>query len=273
METLKGLTLLNTGKQPISDATRDFYLNTYAGGTGENGTYVLCDFIGTAIGVTAGSLFDQATAVIVRRTADGTLSTLSTIYERMVKSCNGTYGPVPGGPITIPAGPGAGVYADPDTAVVALIALANTQISTLVSTLGGDTTTLNNAWNGICQRVIYEVNNLNKCSIDLNQLIPGDKFSGMSLVSSLPGFGNDTTENGAGQFFEAIANTSTLFGQAIIGAMREGRNNVLMDTSRVDRDNTVPDQPTTVPPQASLSSSSYTVAEARAFVKQINRAV
>lgn len=273
METLKGLDLLNTGKQPISDATRNFYLNTYAGGTGSNGTYVLCDFIGTAIGVTAGTLFDQATAVIVKRTNDGTLTTLKTIYDRMVKSCDGTYGPVPGGPITIPAGPGAGVYADPDTAVSTLIPLAETEIGNLVTTLGGDTTTLNNSWNGICQRVIYEVNNLNKCSINLNQLIAGDKFSGMSLVSSLPGYGNDTTQGGPGQFLEAIANVNTLAGQAIVGSLREGRNNTKMDASRVGRDNTVPDAPTTVPPQATLTSSSYTVAEARAFVKRINRAI
>lgn len=273
METLKGLPLLNTGKQPISDATRNFYLNTFAGGTGDNGTYVLTDFVGTAIGVTAGTLFDQATAVIVQRTTSGTLTTLSTIYTRMVNSCNGTYGPVPGGPITIPAGPGAGVYADPDTAVSTLIPLAETEIGNLVSTLGSDTTILNNAWNGICQRVIYETNNLNKCSINLTQLIAGDKFSAMSLVSSLPGYGNDTTQGGAGQFFEAIANTSSLFGQAIIGAMREGRNNTQMDASRVGRDNTIPDTPTSVPAQATLASSSYTVAEARTFVKQINHAV
>lgn len=273
METLKDLDLLNLGKQPISDDTRNYYLNTFAGGTGDNGTYVLTDFIGTAIGVTAGTLFEQVTSIIVQRIADGTLSTLNTIYSRMKNSCNGTYGDPVSGPITIPAGPGAGSYADADAAVSTLIPLAESQISALVSVLGTDTTTLNNAWADICQRVVYEVNNLNSCSINLNALTPGDKFSALSLVTSLPGFGNDTTEGGAGQFFEAIANRSNEYGQAIIGCLREGRNNTLMDSSRIYRDNTVPDQPTQPPTQAFIRANSYTVAEARAFVRQINRRV
>jgi hypothetical protein len=271
METLKGLNLLNVGKQPLSTGAYNFYINTFAGGTGANGTYLVTDFVGTAIGVTAGTYFDQATTIITNRAS--TLSTLSDIYQRMVRSCNGTYGPVPSGPIVIPAGPGAGSYLSPDSAVGVLTSLANTEIGNLVTTLGTDTAALNNAWNNICVRVNYEVNNLSLCNIDLNNLISGDRFSALNLVVSLPEFGNDTTVGGAGQFMESIARTNNLAGQAMIGAMREGRNNTKMNVARITRDNTVPDNSTSTPTQATLSSSSYTVAEARAFVNQINRAL
>jgi hypothetical protein len=90
---------------------------------------------------------------------------------------------------------------------------------------------------------------------------------------SLPELGNDTTAGGSGQFMESIARTNNLAGQDMIGAMREGRNNTKMNVVRINRDNTVPDNSTSVPAQATLSSSSYTVAEARAFVNQINRAL
>lgn len=271
METLKGLNLLNVGKQPLSTDAYNFYINTFAGGTGVNGTYLITDFIGTAIGVTAGTFFDQATTIITNRAS--TLSTLSDIYQRMVRSCNGTYGPVPSGPITVPAGPGAGSYLNPDSAVTSLINRANIEIGNLVTTLGTDTAALNTAWNNICIRVNYEVNNLSLCNIDLNNLISGDRFSALNLVVSLPELGNDTTAGGSGQFMESIARTNNLAGQAMIGAMREGRNNTKMNVVRINRDNTVPDNSTSVPAQATLSSSSYTVAEARAFVNQINRAL
>jgi hypothetical protein len=63
---------------------------------------------------------------------------------------------------------------------------------------------------------------------------------------------------------EALADTSVQAGQAIIGAMREGRNDAALDSASIGHDNGVPDQPTTVPPQATLLNSQYTVAEARA---------
>lgn len=272
METLKDLPLLNTGSTPISQATLNFYISTFAGGSGPNGTYYLTDFIGTAIGVTVGTYFSQAAAIIARRQADGTLNTLSSIYANMLGSVDGSFGPAGSGPIVIPSGPGAGTYASSSLAIAALIPLANAQIVILQSTMAADAATLNTLWTNICNKVITEVNNLQKCSIDLNQLIGSDKFGVLGLVFQLNGLGNDTILNGAGQFFAEIADTTTLTGQAIIGCLREGRNNSKMDLTKIGRDNVVSSVPESVPPQASLSNSSYTVQEARALVRQIQQA-
>jgi len=273
METLKNLPLLNTGTTPISAAVYNFYITAYGNGTGENGTFLLTDFIGTTIGDPVGDYFQEAAEIIARRQADGTLTTLATIYNRMLKSVNGTYGPVPSGPIVIPAGPGAGTYTEPQDAINALVPLANTEISALVSVMGNDSTRLNTLWDDICDRVIFEVNNLNKCSVNLTSLITGDQYSAQGLVTTLPGLGLDTTQGGAAVIFEEIADTTTLAGQAIIGCMREGRNNDAMDNARIGRDNVISDTPSSVPAQATISKPQYTVAEARALVKQINQAV
>lgn len=261
METLKGLDLLNTGTQPLSAEAYSYYINTFANGTGPNGTYVVADFVGTAIGYPAGEYFDQVTEIIIRRASD--LATLSEIYSRMVKSCDGTYGTVPTGPIVIPIGPGAGTYADCDTAVSALIALANAEIVSLETTLGDDATAMNTAWTEICNRVVYEVYNLQKCNIDLNQLTTGDIFSALALISSLPQFATDVAQGGAAQFMESIAITTSRAGQAIIGALREGRNNALIDSINLDRDNTIPATPRVPIPRARLRTSFFTAAEAR----------
>ena len=47
--------------------------------------------------------------------------------------------------------------------------------------------------------------------------------------------------------------------------MREGRNNEALDAESVKHDNVIPDQPSTVPEQATLSDGEYTVTEARAL--------
>jgi hypothetical protein len=46
----------------------------------------------------------------------------------------------------------------------------------------------------------------------------------MSLATNLHEIGQDVTYKGSAQFFAAVADTSTLTGQAVIASLREGRN-------------------------------------------------
>ena len=62
-----------------------------------------------------------------------------------------------------------------------------------------------------------------------------------------------------------MANVDVQAGQAIIAAMREGRNNETLDAESVKHDNVIPEAPIAPPPRATLSNSQYTVAEARAL--------
>jgi hypothetical protein len=47
--------------------------------------------------------------------------------------------------------------------------------------------------------------------------------------------------------------------------MREGRNNEALDAESVKHDNVIPEAPSSPIPQATLSNSEYTVAQARAL--------
>jgi hypothetical protein len=266
MESLKNLPLLNAQTQPLSSASQSFYANTFATGSGPQGTFLLTDFLGTAIGITVGQYFGSAATIISASSAQ--LADLNEIYDVMIGVLNGSY-PDPLNPpdgIEIPAGlPGAGIYADADAAIQALVVLANAEIPVAQTAMGANGATLNTDWNAICARLVYEAGNQAKASLSIPALIAGDKMSVLALISSLNGIGNDTQQDMGAQFFESIANTSLLSGQAIIGALREGRNDTKMDATGIKHDNVVPDTPATPPPQATLLNSEYTVAEARAL--------
>ncbi len=147
METLKGLDLVENVTKPVPDTVTSYYKNTFANGTGEFGTFTMQDFLGTAIGTKTQNALENTSAVI----ANMNVATLNTIYARMLATVSGTYGPN-AGPVTIPAGPAAGVYASGDDAfTTGLIPAANAEISALISAYPSHTTSLNNSFNSIFQ--------------------------------------------------------------------------------------------------------------------------
>lgn len=266
MESLKNLPLLQASTTPLSAAARNYYLSTFANGSGPNGTYLLTDFLGTAIGVTVGQYFASAATIIAARTTDGTLTSYIAVLDNILGTVNGTFGDPVLGPVTIPSGPGVGVYTDANDALATLIPLANAAISSAATAMGSDATTLNTDWTNICARVVYETGNQSKASLQITNLTAGDQLSVMSLITSLDSAGLDTQEGMSAQFFEEIADLSVISGQAIVGSGREGRNNAAMNEANMGHDNVVPDLPTSVPPQATLLNSEYTVSEARALL-------
>jgi hypothetical protein len=60
----------------------------------------------------------------------------------------------------------------------------------------------------------------------------------MSFVQNLPQYGNQTDACGPAAFLNSLANTITLAGQAIVGAMREGKNNQCLGEARLNVDTT-----------------------------------
>jgi len=275
IETLKNLPLMEAQTQPLSDAVKDFYLDSFAGGSGPDGTYLITDFFGTAAGVPGTQSLTTTISILNARLADGTLSSLAQIYLVMKNVVSGVYGDPVTGPVVIPSGlPGAGTYngippADPDPgttpaeqAFQVLVPLAQSAISTAATAMGPDTTTLNNAFTGMATHVTQESVNQTKAAINFADLTAGDKTSVMALVTSFTGLGTDVAVGQAAQFFEDIVDIDTASGQAIIGAMREGRNQVQLAEVGINGYDIVPDQPEIPPPPAPLLSSSYTVAEA-----------
>lgn len=264
IETLKNLSLVENQTQPISDAVRNYYLDSFAGGTGPDGTYLITDFLGTAAGVPGTQSLTTVIAILNARLADGTLTNLAQIYLVMKNVVSGVYGNPVTGPVVIPAGlPAAGTYLDAEDAIIILIPLAQSAIAAAVIAMGADTSVLNNAFVSMATQVTQEAINQAKAEIDFVDLAENDQTSVMSLATSFTSLGTDAAVGQAAQFFEDIADIDTATGQAIVGSMREGRNQVQLAEVGINGYDIVPDAPETPPPLAPLLNSSYTVAEAR----------
>jgi len=262
--TLKGLDLIANTTTPVPAAVATYYATNLALGSGPSGTYLTTDFFGSAAGIPYNDYLTSVTSTISAQLTAGTLTTLNTIYSRMVSVVTSAFGTPP--TITIPAGPAAGVYATYDAALVALITAADAAIGTAITAMGTATTTLNTAWTEMVQHSANEVTFQAKASIDYATLTAGAQLPITAFIPALAGYGQETQVGMAAQFLESIANTANQSGQAMVGALREGRNTAGLNSINLKSDNDVPQQPASVPPQATLSSSEYTPAQARALV-------
>jgi hypothetical protein len=265
IETLKNLPLVENQSQPLDTAVVDFYRNSVALGTGPNGTYLLQDFFGLVAGIPGNQAMIDAIALIESAANDGSLADLAECYFRMTKLVDGDYGGLPSpSTVIIPAGPGAGTYADLDEGLQALIDFANTAIGTSVASGVLAIESSNTSWTALAKIYAQKDTNLALASIDFATMSASAQLPVTAFIIALASYGQDTQKGMAADILEALADTSTQAGQAMIGAMREGRNDQNLDAVDIGHDNGVPDQPQTPPPQATLLDSQYTVAEARA---------
>lgn len=256
IETLSNLPLVEAQTQPIPAAVQTFYATQIALGSGPGGTYTITDFFGTAAGEPANTVLPGVIEILEARTADGTLDDLNAIYANMKGSVDGTFGDPTTGPIVIPSGPGSSgsPYADAEAALAVLIPLAEAEITALAAALGSQTTTLNAAFDSMAEQAVFEDENQTLAKVDFATISGSDQLSVMAFTLGIANAGTDIAEGQAAQFLESIADLSSIYGQAIVGAMREGRNNVQLDDANLLRYNTVPDQPETPPPAADLLS-------------------
>lgn len=262
--TLKGLDLVANTTTPVPADVAAYYATNLALGSGPNGTFLTTDFFGSAAGIPYNEDFATVTAVISAQLTAGTLSALNTIYSQMISVLTDVYGIPP--LITIPSGPAAGPYLTYNAALAALITAADAAIGTAISAMGTATATLNTAWTEMATHSVNESVFQNLASIDFGTLTAGAQLPITAFIPALAGYGQDTQKGMAAQFLESIANTANQYGQAMVGALREGRNTAGLNAINLKSDNAVPQQPTSVPPQAALSGSEYTPAEARALV-------
>ena len=265
--TLKGLDLINgPSSTPVPAAVPTYYLAQLAKGSGPNGTYLTTDFFGSAAGIPYNDQLTSVTSTLTTQLAAGTLTTLNTVYSQMVSVVTSAFGVPP--TITIPSGLAAGVYATYDTALVALITAADVAVGVAVTAMGATTTaSLNTAWYTMTSHSANEDTFQTQASIDYATLTAGAQLPITAFIPSLAGYGQETQEGMAAQFLESVANTANQYGQAMVGALREGRNTAGVNAVNLKIDNAVLSLPNAVPPQATLSSSEYTPAEARAQVQ------
>ena len=263
--TLKGLPLVANTTTPVPAAVATYYQSTLAKGSGPNGTYLTTDFFGSAAGIPYNNYLTSVTSTITTQLTTGTLTTLNTVYSYMKNLITDVYG-LPGA-IALPAPYNAGnPYASYNAALVVLITAADAEIGTAITAMGTATTTLNTAWTAMTTHSANETTFQTQASIDYATLTAGAQLPITAFIPALGGYGQETQTGMAAEFLEAIANTANQSGQAMVGALREGRNTAGINAVGLKADNDVPQLPNAVPPQATLSSSEYTPAEARALV-------
>jgi len=227
METLKGLPLVENVTKPVPDTVTTYYKDTFAKGTGEFGTFTMQDFLGSAIGTVTTPTMQNIVATL----RNMNITALTSLYHQMLLTVQGAYNdPLYPPQIIIPSGPAAGTYANGNAAFTSgLIPAANTLISSLISTYPSATSSLNNSTSAICEQYVYEYTNQTKAGLAFADLVSGSQQATISFASGLASAGLDTQIGGQSSYLSTVANTATQTGQAILGALREGRNNTLMD--------------------------------------------
>lgn len=271
IQTMYGLNLVNAQTSAVAPSTATFYKNTLAGGSSVNGTYVISDFLGTVAGIPGTALLTDT----VTQFSTMNLATLTLIYQQMTSALDGTYGDTEAGPIVIPSGPAAGSYVgteippvppeidptyDPsaiDEAMNALIAAANAQIVILVAAYPTQTTQLNSDWTEMAQALTNEPINQAKAGLVWADLQANSQSSVLSFIEGFPEFGKDTAVGGQAQFFEDLADTSTLAGQCLVGTLRQGPTTSALGAAGLYTNNNIPADPNPPPPQADLGPTTY----------------
>jgi hypothetical protein len=128
------------------------------------------------------------------------------------------------------------------TVVVANITRANGNITNIYNNANtqvvANVAALNTAWSAIANVLSTEKTYQTDAGIDYTNLQAGEMVSTMGFVQQLPIYGTQTSSCGPAYFLGQVANTSVLGGQAIVGAMREGKNNQCLGESRLNVDTT-----------------------------------
>ena len=214
LSTMADLPLIQAQTTPVDSSVTDYVTNTMATGTGPDGTITTYDVLGLALDAD-----DFATRLInVADIIDGLgtgLDDLSQIYVDMLSSAN-------------------------DAAMITLIANANAEIASINSVHPAQVTTLNTDWVYMANLMNLSAKYTTEAGIDYFLLQPGDKNSVYSFVQNLPNYGLLTANGDAAEFMENIADTTTLGGQAIVGVMREGRNNARLGVAGLYNTNQIP---------------------------------
>jgi hypothetical protein len=220
LNTMAGLPLIQAQTTPVDSSVTNYIANNLATGTGPNGTITTYDVLGLAIDSNnfAAQLNTATTAINALQTA-GSLAALNTAYTNILLAVD-------------------------DTDVQDQIDNANTAIAALAAS--SYKTALNTAWTYMANLMNLSYKYTDQTGVDYFNL-QGDTNSIYSFSQNLPYYGLLTASGDAVEFLQNLANTTVLGGQAIVGAMREGRNNARLSIARMYNTNQVPSTPEVAP--------------------------
>jgi len=214
LSTMSGLPLIQAQTTPVDTSVTDYFANSVATGTGPDGTITTYDVLGLALDADdfAARLTDAADTIDGLGTG---LDDLSQIYVDMLSAAN-------------------------NAAMITLIANANAEIASIGSVHPAQVATMNTDWVYMANLMNLSSRYTTEASIDYFNLQSGDKNSVYGFVQNLPRYGLLTANGDAAEFLINLADTAILGGQAVVGAMREGRNQARLESNGIYNANQVP---------------------------------
>ena len=282
LETTKGLDIINALESPVPASTISFFKTLYGQGSGPNGEFLVTDVIGSVAGYTHTVELEQMTTTISNLDDLNELDYLNELYYAITQiyaNASGYYYTVPGPPdpetgtpTTIPmwefpssmSGPlgGTNGYSSRDAAVTAAIGEIDNELSRLASAYPTQAELTTNNITNMSNQVKRELSNMPKAGIVPEETQLNVKSSVMGLVSNLHDYGADDSLGGAGWILENCADQTTLYGEAIVAALREGRNIRRMNDAGVGNALTI-ESDTRTAQKATFTDSKFTVDEAK----------
>jgi len=258
-QTTRDLPLISALTVAVPPDVANYFASTVAVGSGPNDSIVVCDIIGTAGGfVSAGAM-----ANTISNLANVNVVALSSTYSTMANVVDGTYGDPTTGPVVIPTGPYANTYLDAEEAFAnALIPGAQSQIGTVVSSYPSQTANLNTNWNNMAAQLTREISLQAQAGINYANLVPDSTSTMYSFIFTLPSTGRDTQAGGICQLVESVADYTSFTGQAVIACLREGRNQVALQSVGITTNADIPAEPNPPAPTANLIPSTYSAQQA-----------
>jgi hypothetical protein len=279
LETTRDLPLITALTTAVPPAVANYYTSNLAVGGGTNGDIRVVDVIGLAGGWVATDAYLQTVEIF----ATMNLALLTLIYDTMANALDGLYGPVDSGPLIIPGGrPCAGTYignctppdpgppptpggCDPaaiDLAMACLTGAALAEIGNLQMTYPAQTAELNTLWTGMAEQVVRERTLQTLVNLNYADLTANDRNSIYGFIYNLPSYGVETEEGGTAWLIETMSDLTTLSGEAIVASLREGRNQIALNSTGIFSNSQIPSEPIPPPPQAELLPSVFSEDEA-----------
>jgi hypothetical protein len=255
VETNKDLPAIETQPTPVPQVDLDYYASNIAIGSGENGTILLTDILGTAAGTNITENLVNCVAII-----DAMRQANANVFTDLISTYDDIY---------------ANVLASDDANVIALIDQAGNNISNIIAANPNETANLNTYFTAINTQLTREAELLTRAVIDIGNVQGNNQVAIMSFASSLPGYGLDTKVGGSAQYLEEVTEKTmvgnvlvmTPAAQSTVATLREGRTTAGLNAAGVGTAaNAVESTPTTPPPQATLLPSKISVREARTQV-------
>ena len=294
LETSKGLNLVD-GPGGLDDNVVSFYKNDLATGSGKNGELLLVDVIGTAAGWVHEDALNSEAERLSQLNELGELELLqawpepksynnagnglyTVLWYHWVE--NAYYTPQAGPPIppsilpsvipkwTIPAGitstnSVAGIYDTKQALSDAVVGLVEIELQRIANAYPLQAEQSQNAWQNMGDQIKREKANEALAGIDPAQTITGTITPVEGLVTNLHSIGQDDSLGGSAYVLEKLAVMTDKGGQAVIAAMREGRNVQRLADYGIPT-SLFANSTTKTTEQAQLLESTYTVDEAKA---------